>query len=57
LTGGSYAPIDVSVIINGLPLRELERFLRRRSEPDRRALYREWQSWLRANRALHRPQP
>ncbi len=56
LSGGSYVPIEVSVIIDGLPLRELERFLRRRSEPDRRALYQEWQSWLRANRDLHRPQ-
>jgi len=55
LIGDAYEPIEVSVVIDGLPLRELERFLRRRAEPDRRALYQDWQAWLRANRSLHRP--
>jgi len=54
LAGGEYAPIEVSVVIDGLALRDLERFLRRRSEPDRIALYQDWLAWLRANRGLHR---
>jgi len=56
LIDGVYAAIEVSVVVPGLPIRELARFLERRLEPDRRVVYKDWQAWLRENRHLHRPQ-
>lgn len=54
LVDGAYRQIDVSAVVNGLPLALLATFLERRLESDRRAVYRDWQSWLRENRHLHR---
>jgi Uma2 family endonuclease len=54
LRDGAYTETGASVVIPGLPIGELARFLERRLEPDRRALYHDWQAWLRANRQLHR---
>ncbi len=54
LIDGVYAAIDVSAVIVGLPMNELARFLERRLEPDRRAVYKDWQAWLRANLHLYR---
>jgi hypothetical protein len=44
---GVYAAIDISIVIAGLPISELGRFLERRLEPDRRAICKDWQAWLR----------
>jgi Uma2 family endonuclease len=49
----AYAPIDVSRVVVGLPMGELERFLERRLEPDRRTVCKDWQAWLRTNQHLH----
>jgi Uma2 family endonuclease len=55
LRDGVYAAIDISIVIAGLPICELGRFLERRLEPDRRAICKDWQAWLRENLRLHRP--
>jgi hypothetical protein len=52
VTDGVYAAIDVGIVIPGLPISELGRFLERRLEPDRRAIYKDWQAWLREHRHL-----
>jgi Uma2 family endonuclease len=51
---GAYAATGVSIVIPGLPISELGRFLERRLEVDRRAVYRNWQAWLREHLHLHR---
>jgi Uma2 family endonuclease len=56
LTDGVYTAIEASVVVDGLPMNELARFLERRLESDRRAVYKDWQAWLRANLHLHRPE-
>jgi len=54
LVDGAYAAIDVSIVVLGLPLQEVATFLERRLESDRRAVYKDWQAWLREHRHLHR---
>jgi Uma2 family endonuclease len=54
LVEGANRQIEVSGVVNGLPLAQVATFLERRLESDRRAVYRDWQSWLRENRHLHR---
>jgi Uma2 family endonuclease len=54
LVDGAYTLIDVSRVVGGLPLSEFARFLERRLEPDRRAICKDWQAWLRTNEHLRR---
>jgi Uma2 family endonuclease len=54
LTDGAYRAIDISRVVDGLPLHELAAFLERRLESDRRTVYRDWRAWLREHRHLHR---
>ena len=51
LSGEQYAAIDVSVVIPGLPINQIQQRLR--ASGSRLTMITSWQHWLRENRQLH----